>query len=229
MSGFLHHLAAMSLGARPEGAARLSLPPRFAGLSGGLALRQEDADFASAAAPGHFEDHAAMRPEAPGLARSAEPPAGAPTAPARKQDLSAPMHLERQSDASPLEPRAPQPAQAPPRPARPIAPPPASRVPAKAAEPALMRLPAAAEAPPDIASEKPPARAPNRAMPLREQVLAGRTAEARAQAPVIHVTIDRIDVRAPAPSQPAAAPRRARLEPVVSLSEYLRGGGGGRG
>ena len=67
MSGFLHHLAAMSLGARPEGAARLSLPPRFAGLSGGLALRQEDADFASAAAPGHFEDHAAMRPEAPGL------------------------------------------------------------------------------------------------------------------------------------------------------------------
>jgi hypothetical protein len=57
---------------------------------------------------------------------------------------------------------------------------------------------------------------------------AGNTARqpSRSQAPpVIHVTIDRIDVRAaPGPTRPASAPRGTHHTPTVSLADYLRGG-----
>jgi hypothetical protein len=58
--------------------------------------------------------------------------------------------------------------------------------------------------------------------PLSAAALAERPAPAAAP-PVIHVTIDRIEVRAPAASRPAAAPARSRAHAAsVSLTDYLR-------
>ena len=58
--------------------------------------------------------------------------------------------------------------------------------------------------------------------PLSAAALTERPAPAAAP-PVIHVTIDRIEVRAPAASRPAAAPARSRAHAAsVSLTDYLR-------
>jgi hypothetical protein len=66
-----------------------------------------------------------------------------------------------------------------------------------------------------------------RAAPLSPAVIAGRAMAVREQAPVINVTIDRLDVRAPARAEPAR--QRPRTQPTVSLSDYLReGSSGGR-
>lgn len=71
----------------------------------------------------------------------------------------------------------------------------------------------------DAALRHPPQR------PMSEPALAARhiaTAEPR---PVVHVTIDRIDVRAPAaPPRPAPATRSRNTAPSVSLADYLRQG-----
>jgi hypothetical protein len=65
--------------------------------------------------------------------------------------------------------------------------------------------------------------------PMSEASLAQRVVRARDQRPVIHVTIDRIDVRAPAAAQRPAAPARARAAaPSVSLSDFLRARGSTR-
>jgi len=59
--------------------------------------------------------------------------------------------------------------------------------------------------------------------PLSAAALAERPAQQATAPPVIHVTIDRIEVRAPAASRPAAAPARSRAHaPSVSLTDYLR-------
>jgi hypothetical protein len=48
-------------------------------------------------------------------------------------------------------------------------------------------------------------------------------------APVVHVTIDRVDVRAPAaPTRPTSAPRQRVAAPSVSLADYLRASGSPR-
>jgi hypothetical protein len=60
--------------------------------------------------------------------------------------------------------------------------------------------------------------------PLRDRAVAQLTAPGRGEPTVVQVTIDRIDVRAPAaratPERPPAKPRRA---PSQSLGDYLRG------
>jgi hypothetical protein len=60
--------------------------------------------------------------------------------------------------------------------------------------------------------------------PLSAAAMAGRAEDARQAQPVIQVTIDRIDVRAPAPSRPAPAARRAAAEPSMSLADFLSAG-----
>jgi hypothetical protein len=69
-----------------------------------------------------------------------------------------------------------------------------------------------------------PAIAPRAArQPLSDAVLAELVARAGEPRPVVHVSIDRIEVRAPAAATPpAAAPRPRRTAPSVSLGEYLR-------
>jgi hypothetical protein len=79
----------------------------------------------------------------------------------------------------------------------------------------------AAAVPAGVTMPEPAAPAPARA-PLSSNVVAAR-AESRSDArPVIHVTIDRIEVRAPsAPERPSSRPR-VRSTTSASLSDYLR-------
>jgi hypothetical protein len=59
--------------------------------------------------------------------------------------------------------------------------------------------------------------------PMSAAALAARNSQPAEQRPIIHVTIDRIDVRAPAaPARPAPAPRARTATPTVSLGDYLR-------
>lgn len=68
-----------------------------------------------------------------------------------------------------------------------------------------------------------------RSAPLSEAAVATRPRAVRPQPPVVHVTIDRIDVRAPSSPRAAQQPSRKPVQPSVSLSDYLRGSGhGGR-
>jgi hypothetical protein len=235
MSRFLHHLASMALGVKPEGAARLSLPPRYSGLPADRFPLTEDASFTAAPEPVRFAGEGRADLSAREPARTHEAPSA--------QQYSAGLAMEmppqfqppaREAARHPPQGRQPmqltdQHAQAPASPKELTRRGSSILLPAKA--PVFQQLPAGAPTPaPHLATAAPAAkRSANRAMPLSEAALAGRTPAARELAPVIHVTIDRIDVRAPAPSQAPPAQRKARTEPVVSLSDYLRGGGGGRG
>lgn len=68
--------------------------------------------------------------------------------------------------------------------------------------------------------------------PLSDAALAGRRSSAR-EPVVVQVTIDRLDVRAPAAqastARPASEGPRRRPQPSVSLSDYLGGTDAGRG
>ena len=69
-----------------------------------------------------------------------------------------------------------------------------------------------------------PAIAPPIANPLSPRTVAARAQAAEPPRPVIHVTIDRIDVRTPAAPARAPAPAKPRAAaPSVSLADYLRG------
>lgn len=66
--------------------------------------------------------------------------------------------------------------------------------------------------------------------PLREAVVAHRQSTARDRDPVLHVTIDHIDVRSAPPTATAApATPKRRPSPTQSLADYLRGREGGTG
>jgi hypothetical protein len=64
------------------------------------------------------------------------------------------------------------------------------------------------------------------AAPLSQAAVTGRVAADQQARPVIHVTIDRIEVRAPAPASKPATIGRPRPQSTVSLADYLREGGG---
>jgi hypothetical protein len=69
-----------------------------------------------------------------------------------------------------------------------------------------------------------PAIAPPIANPLSPRTVAARAQAAEPPRPVIHVTIDRIDVRTPTAPARAPAPAKPRAAaPSVSLADYLRG------
>lgn len=60
--------------------------------------------------------------------------------------------------------------------------------------------------------------------PLSPTAVAARSTHERHARPVVHVTIDRIEVRASSPPQAPPPARRRATAPRVSLSEYLRAG-----
>jgi hypothetical protein len=88
------------------------------------------------------------------------------------------------------------------------------------------------DATPRAASPRPaPPSSGSAEAPLRIDLLRDRVAEGKPvePAPIVHVTIDRIDVRlppAPAAVAPARRPRPAST--VAPLADYLRSGGGKR-
>jgi hypothetical protein len=63
--------------------------------------------------------------------------------------------------------------------------------------------------------------------PLSDAAVASRPRAPRDERPVIHVTIDRLEVRAPATPKAAVERRKSRPLPSQSLADYLRGGAGG--
>ncbi|HEU0202078.1 MAG TPA: hypothetical protein VFR86_16805 [Burkholderiaceae bacterium] len=76
----------------------------------------------------------------------------------------------------------------------------------------------------DAAPAQPPTHPDHRAPrpPLTESAVAQRAAQVRSEPTVVHVTIDRIDVRAPAQApEPALAPK-PRATSTLPLSDYLR-------
>lgn len=73
-----------------------------------------------------------------------------------------------------------------------------------------------------------PAGAARVASPLSEASLAQRAGHARDENSVVHVTIGRIEVMANVVPPPAARRSPAPRPATVALSDYLRGGGGGR-
>jgi hypothetical protein len=239
MSAFLAHLAGIALGETAKGAARPSLPPLYA--------RQPASDAGFDATP--IETSPEGQRLAPAPAALERPPRADRPVPDGAPGAIAGAPAERRSSPKSTAPAArprdlgsrPPVAEAQPPPATvaarpPIAPP---------VSPALQNIagdpPAPATVPPSeiwiagAAASAPPfpppqATAPAAAAgerplaPLSERALAGRTEPPRRADPVIHVTIDRIDVRAPAVPRPATAARRPPAEPSVSLSDFLRGG-----
>lgn len=244
MSAFLAHLAGIALGETARGAARPSLPPRYARPAasevGFEEARIETPSVAPASAAerpppadGQVADTAPAPPAAASPERGALPKSAAP--PGRAGALrSRPPAAERQP-AAPPRPAATAAMQSP------IAPPASFPPESVAADP--RSPPEPASLPPgkmwlaetERAPHAPPLPAPQAtapavvvrertSAPLSERALAGRIERPRQADPVIHVTIDRIDVRAPAVPRPAPAARRTPAEPSVSLSDFLRGG-----
>src|SRR5262249_12749765 len=87
-----------------------------------------------------------------------------------------------------------------------------------AAAPTIFVLPAA---PPDAPTSR------RDTPPLSDAAVASRVSRPEAS-PVIHVTIDRIDVRAPDVAKPAAPSKPQRRQSAISLSDYLRNSSGSR-
>ena len=238
MKGFLESLAAVALGSEPIGAARLSQPSRFAPASSAIGAWPGDFEAAREANSGPplgaiVTDHS---PDPPTPQRSA--------AQFPKPMTSVERRKEPRAD-EPFAPAAPNPAAAhAPRlarnpdngagPARPN--PPRDNAGAlgaigedhrpSGAERVLSALQVAARLP----LNDPLSTGGARAAPLSRGIVAGREMAARDERPVIHVTIDRIDVRAPLAPKAASEPRRSRPQPTMSLADYLReskAGGGG--
>jgi hypothetical protein len=71
--------------------------------------------------------------------------------------------------------------------------------------------------------DDPPA-PPTPQRPLSAIALAQRVQATKSDTTVVHVTIDRIDVRAPVPAQTPRAQPKPRAAPAMSLADYLRRG-----
>lgn len=237
--GFLGHLAGMALDAKPVSAARPALPSRFA--SPPFASALQGLEVVEQAVPATQTTRAPQGPD------RSPPRLAMPPPPVEWRENVSPTAVRSQLSPLPAEPPGPeipsvqQEVSPPPPPQqlsqsvvdvvqrRPLAgmSSPAVGTPAARSQPA----PGAPSrpTPPRLPIEALPERPVTRGAPLSEAVIAGRAMAVREQAPVIHVTIDRLDVRAPAPARIEAARQRPRPQPAVSLSDYLREGApGGR-
>jgi hypothetical protein len=230
--GFLDYLAGMALGAKPAAAARPSLPSRFASSAiGGWEQRFDAAEEAGPATNGARDrqapDHGTAWMETPVAFTQARNGQALEKSPLRALPLRAEAHASefpsnREGLARPLPSQLliDSADEAPPVTglSLPIAN--RSAVPSQPTPTAISRP----TPPPRMPLEVPPARLVTRAAPLTDAAVAGRTMSVREEGPVIHVTVDRLDVRAAVPAKAAAEPQRARPLPAVSLSDYLRGG-----
>jgi hypothetical protein len=224
MSGFLANLAALASGIPRSGAARLALPARFAA-SNAQPIVEEVA--ATMQATGVQPDVPATgtrvtdgdtplprrRASAPRV-EQVTPPAADPSSPQLQTSHPSPERhavmetpvrwpvLSRHELSARTDASAEQPVSMPPLHLRED----------HSAQPA---------APLQRAS---PARAPaTHPAPLSEAAVAGRATAERGMQPIVHVTIDRIDVRAPREAPKAGpAPRRTKPESSVSLADYLK-------
>jgi hypothetical protein len=249
-----HSAVQRAAGGATPGAARVVLPSRFASRGGDAAWGDDgaaaaDAVRAEAVDAGRTADAAMPTPaqhrppaigaraqprQGPGLVRP--PPASAASMPLHSRpeapvepsfgQARAELSMPRGSkDTSPNAVPAPHAAIATPRRSTPEPRDAASPADTVASPRAVLASADPAQAHTLVPDDRAAARA-SRA-PLREATLARRVSMPRDEPPVIHVTIDRIDVRAPAaPARPAAQRSRAQQQqPSVSLADYLRGRG----
>ncbi len=236
MTAFLTQLAGIALGHDSPGAAHVVLPPRFASTaaaSPNLAQAEwppvEPAATEEAAAGRSGQTNPSRRREADEDINA--PPVFLPesnAAPVVRRETTASHRLRADSDAKQQNPPPAAPARSDdPRPSRrenvamPIPPadtPAATAQRGAAAAPPLFFTPAA-----PLAASMPRRDPP----PLSDAAVASRFGVPREAAPVVHVTIDRIDLRAPDARKPAAPSKQARQPPAISLADYLRNGARG--
>lgn len=236
--GLLAHLARLARGEAPAGAARVSLPPRFsetslvAGQPFGEIIDEGRASPVTPAsrqpsseAMGRIETPPMSgrswgpeeRRDEPGVSMGSRPiPPPSKLAPTQDEtrpgETGRPMPAARSLDAG----RSPPPATAPVR----------SDV-ATAPQSRPLRIPAESVPPVNGSAVTGGQRTPMIVAPLSDAVVAARPRASREERPVIHVTIDRLDVRAPAGPKAPAERRKARPLPSQSLADYLRGSAGG--
>jgi hypothetical protein len=244
MTGFLNRLAGMALGESGPNAAFASLPARFVPPASALTERSHDqlsereaTDRSESASPEPLLQPPRRARRTPDRESPGEAPHSNTDLP-RAVALSSPLSLTSQehspssrngsgTDNAPSEQASE--ARMPSARAWPVA---SSRVVAPPQTAAASRFDASTTERTAIASASllpmlPASRSDARAAPLSDTAVASRMSTSRDERPIIHVTIDRIDVRAPAPDKPGTAVRRPRAEPAVSLSEYLRRGAPG--
>jgi len=218
VSPFLAHLVGMALGSPSPGAARLSLPPRFAQAqaatieTSALSETPEQPAAAGSALASHTTDAnlGLARSDQPHQTRGAPidyPPAGDPSPqvalPLRALNAAIPSVLKdlpptREANATAFHNFA-----------APQARPQSSGVVAPTLAPAG-----------DAGTAKPPGA---RSSPLSAATMGARNVSPNLERPIINVTIDRLELRAPSSPKPNPEPRRAMAQPTLSLSEYLRG------
>lgn len=200
MSAFITQLAGMALGHGTLGAAHVVLPPRFApppSAQFGQAEWPSGDDPAAAAAD---QESSPPRQQLQSGRRETGHADDAP--PVRLPESTAPHHPRAAMEGSQRQPYAVTLAHR----ETPVRPPPHD-----AAASAIVVLAAAPQVT-SMSRRDPP--------PLSDAALASRVSRPEA-APVVHVTIDRIDVRAPDLFSPAT-PKPARRPPAISLADYLR-------
>lgn len=239
MTGFINRLISTALGDGGPGAAHVVLSPRFTPLAAATIMTQpRDEPFerearsespqieqpAHAPRPPRREHGIPDRKSATDIERTRIETTGMPSVipssplislpqdqsvsreSAPSPDISPSHHVSSHAVAARLTPSAPE---------IPVAP-------NRAAAANLFDAPAAtAPVLPVVAMPPAPPRE-TRAAPLSATVMSNRISTARDDRPVIEVTIDRIEVRAPPADKPGPSARRQRPEPTVSLSEYLR-------
>jgi hypothetical protein len=99
----------------------------------------------------------------------------------------------------------------------------ARAVPRGVERPAILRAAQPVSAPLSIAPSMPePVGSPAARGPLSSGTVAARSESRSDGRPIIHVTIDRIDVRAPSVPERASSRPRSRSNTSASLSDYLR-------
>lgn len=236
--GFLAHLAGLARGVAPAGAARVSLPTRFA----------EAGPVAGQA----FVEIVDEGRASPGASANRQPFTDAPRRIETPPTPSRSWGPEERRD----EPEVSMGSRPVPPPST-LAPPPDDARPSEARRPVLSARSLdggrsahaiAAPAPSDVptatqfrwlrksAEDVPPVIGPSdgrrqrtsvTVAPLSDAVVAARPRAPRGERPVIQVTIDRLEVRAPAAPKAVAERRKPRPLPSQSLADYLRGGAGG--
>lgn len=216
MAGLLIHLTDMALGRKPEPAAKLMLPPRFAEL---VSNERPEAGPANVSPVALSAGKAP--PVAPSMvARSATVNLVAGPATQASDNASGQRTVLKQSE--PVGPLRNWRDAATEQTGQGLA----VRKPDQVATPrdAIVRGMVAASARVVVQSTTAvPSLPPHRAQPLNPAFVASMRLPRQDVPPIIEVIIDRIDIRAPAAEKAAAAPQRKRREPAVALSDYLRG------
>ncbi|MCK1393819.1 hypothetical protein [Bradyrhizobium sp. 1] len=213
MTGLLQKLARLGRGEAIAGAARVALPPRFAG--------PPRTDDAPARETWPDEGQPAASPQA------AMPDATNADDPVTEAQAPQPKRAEPGQEKAPLRLTAKIAAALPRQPndtssisLGDAAPPVASRDPQRMTNPLNMAVQDAPQSRNGAAISPAP--------PLSQAVLASQAQRRHEMPPVIKVTIDRIDIRSSEPPR-AARTTRPAPKPSVSLSDYLRRPGpGGR-